>query len=543
MATHEVQNQVPSLVNYNLFATDRVLGEALRREGGQWIADRASELGRLLGGEEAIAWGFDANNYPPVLHTHDARGERIDEVRFHPAWHALMRLSVEHGLHNLPWTTSREGAHVARAAVFYLAGQNEAGHSCPISMTFACVPTLRRQPEVAALWEPRIASTTYDARFVLVEQKQGVLLGMAMTEKQGGSDVRANTSRGVPAGRGGPGAEYRLTGHKWFCSAPMCDAFLVLAQAPGGLSCFLLPRFAPDGKRNRFFIQRLKNKLGNRSNASSEIEFDDAYAVLIGDEGRGVRTIVEMVNHTRLDCTLGGAGMMRQAVIQATHHTRHRRAFGQLLVDQPLMQNVLADLCLESEAATVLAMRLARAYDSSEESEVLFRRIATAVAKYWVCKRASAHVGEALECLGGNGFVEESMMPRLFRESPLNSIWEGSGNVICLDVLRAIAGEPGTVEALLAEIDLGRGADRRLDAFAGRLWDEWPSLASDATQGRKLVERLALALEASLLVRHAPPEVADAFCASRLGGDSSRAFGALSGATKFAALIDRAAVA
>ncbi|REK19565.1 MAG: isovaleryl-CoA dehydrogenase [Planctomycetota bacterium] len=542
MPTHEVQNQVPALSGYNLFTSDRVLVEAVRREGGKWIYGRASELGALLGGEEAIGWGFGANNYPPVLHTHDARGLRIDEVRFHPAWHDLMRTSVEFGLHNLPWVDSRPGAQVARAAMFLMAGQNEAGHSCPISMTFACVPALRRQPDVAAVWEPRIASMQYDARMVPADKKLGVLVGMAMTEKQGGSDVRANTSRAVPAARGGPGSEYRLTGHKWFCSAPMCDAFLVLAQAPGGLSCFLFPRWTPDGERNRLFIQRLKNKLGNRSNASSEIEFEDAYAVMLGEEGRGVRTIVEMVNHTRLDCTLGGAAAMRQAVVQATHHVRHRQAFGRLLADQPLMQNVLADLCLESEAATVLAMRLARAYDSNDESEVLFRRIATAVAKYWVCKRTTVHVGEALECLGGNGFVEDSMMPRLFRESPLNSIWEGSGNVICLDVLRAIGSEPDTIHALLAEIREARGSDHRLDAFVGQLADEWTSLADEPTQGRRLVERLALALQASLLVRFSPAEVSDAFCASRLDGDWGRAFGTLPQACKLAPIVDRAAV-
>ncbi|MEX0678578.1 MAG: isovaleryl-CoA dehydrogenase [Pirellulales bacterium] len=541
MPTHEVENQAPPLVGYNLFTSDRALCEAVRREGAGWIEDRAVELGRILGGEEAIAWGFDANNNPPVLHTHDARGERIDEVRFHPAWHELMRLSVEFGLHNLPWAQPREGAHAARAAMFLVAGQNESGHGCPISMTYAAVPPLRREPELARLWEPRIATMTYDPRFLPAEQKRGVLVGMAMTEKQGGSDVRANTTRAKAAGRGGPGAEYRITGHKWFCSAPMCDAFLVLAQAPGGLSCFLLPRWTPEGRRNNFFLQRLKNKLGNRSNASSEVEFDNAYATLVDEEGRGVRTIVEMVNHTRLDCTLGSASLMRQAVVQATHHARHRAAFGRVLKDQPLMQNVLADLCLESEAATVLAMRLARAYDSTDESEASLRRIGTAVAKYWVCKRTPPHVNEALECLGGNGFVEESIMPRLYRESALNSIWEGSGNVICLDVLRAIVGEPSTIDALLAEIDGARGADRRLDEAAGQLRDEWRDLAADERLARRLVERLALAWQASLVVRFSPPEVADAFCASRLAGDG-RAFGTLPCCAKYEAIIDRAAV-
>ncbi len=540
MSPHEVENQVPPLVNYNLFTSDRALVEAVDREGAGWVAERARQLGQIVGGEEAIQWGFDANNNPPVLHTHDPRGVRIDEVRFHPSWHALMRLSASFGLHNLPWAEPRDGAHVARAALFMLDAQNEAGHGCPISMTYAAVPALRRQPELASLWEKRIAGITYDQRFLPAGDKSGVLVGMAMTEKQGGSDVRANTSRGVPAGRGGPGSEYRLTGHKWFCSAPMCDAFLVLAQAPGGLSCFLLPRWAPDGTRNHFFIQRLKNKLGNRSNASSEIEFDDAFATLIGEEGRGVRTIVEMVNHTRLDCTIGGAAMMRQAVTQAAHHTRHRSAFGQRLANQPLMQNVLAELAIESEAATVLAMRLARAYDRADEAEARFRRIATAVAKYWVCKRAPAHACEALECLGGNGFVEESMMPRLFRESPLNSIWEGSGNVICLDVLRAIQHETGSIEALLGEIDLARGADRRLDAYAASLRSEWQSLAGDPKQARRLVERLALALEGSLVVRCSPPSVADAFCALRLATDGGHAYGTLPSGIDAAAIMERA---
>jgi putative acyl-CoA dehydrogenase len=539
MPTHEVQNQVPALVNYNLFAGDRVLREALAREGAAWIEDRARQLGERLGSEEAIAWGFDANNCPPVLHTHNARGERIDEVRFHPAWHELLRLSIEFGVHNLPWAEPRAGAHTARAALMYLVGQNEAGHSCPISMTYAAVPSLRRQPEVAQQWVPRIASTTYDPRFQPAESKHGAILGMAMTEKQGGSDVRANTSRAAPVGRGGPGGEYRLTGHKWFCSAPMSDGFLMLAQAPGGLSCFFFPRWTPDGQRNHFYIQRLKNKLGNRSNASSEIEFENAYAVLIGEEGRGVRTIVEMVNHTRLDCALGSAALLRQTVVQAAHHVRHRAAFGKRLIDQPLMQNVLADLCLESEAGTMLAMRLARAYDSDSPAEAAFRRIATAVGKYWLCKRGAVHAGEALECLGGNGYVEDSMMPRLFRESPLNSIWEGSGNVICLDVLRALGHEPETYDAIWTEIELGRGADRRLDAAIGQLRDNWQLLTADPTQPRRLVERLALVLQGSLIVRHSPAEVADAFCASRLAGDWGRAFGTLPPGINLRAIIDR----
>ncbi len=540
MPTHEVFNQVPALVNYNLYAGDVVLQEAVRREGAPWSEDSGYRLGARLGSEEAIGWGFDANNYPPVLHTHNTRGERIDEVRFHPAWHELMRLSVEFGVHNLPWASPQPGAHVARAALMYLIGQNEAGHSCPISMTYAAVPTLSRQPNLAAAWIPRIASTVYDPRFIPADQKRGALLGMAMTEKQGGSDVRANTSQAVPEGTGGPGEAYRLTGHKWFCSAPMCDAFLVLAQAPRGLSCFLMPRWTPEERLNAFYIQRLKNKLGNRSNASSEIEFSGALAWLVGEEGRGVRTIVEMVNHTRLDCMLGSAALLRQTVMQAAHHTRHRSAFGKLLIDQPLMQNVLADLCLESEAATTLAIRVARAYDSNAESEQHFRRIATAVGKYWLCKRGPIHAAEALECLGGNGYVEDAMMPRLFRESPLNSIWEGSGNVICLDVLRAIANEPQSLEALWADIDAGRSGDRRLDKAASHLRDNWTRLAGEPTQARRLVEQLALLLQGSLLVRHSPAEVADAFCATRLEGDWGRAFGTLPSSVQFRTIIDRA---
>ncbi|HTM52685.1 MAG TPA: isovaleryl-CoA dehydrogenase [Pirellulales bacterium] len=540
MPTHDVTNQAPALVDYNLFSRDRALNEAVEREGASWVIPTARKLGETLGSGDVIEWGFEANNNPPVLHTHDARGRRVDQVHYHPSYHALMRLAVEYGLHNSPWREPREGAHVARAALFFLVGQNEPGHSCPISMTYAAVPTLRREPDVLSRWQPLLAGTQYDQRFVPAEQKSSVLIGMAMTEKQGGSDVRANTTRAVACDVGGGGANYRITGHKWFCSAPMSDAFLVLAQAPGGLSCFLLPRWTPDGKLNNFYLQRLKNKLGNRSNASSEVEFDGALARLIGEEGRGVRTIVEMVNHTRLDCTLGSAALMRQALAQAIHHTRHRSAFGHLLIDQPAMQNVLADLCVEAEAATLLAMRLARAYDRAEESEARFRRIATAVAKYWVCKRAAVFAGEALECLGGNGFVEDSMMPRLFRESPLNSIWEGSGNVICLDVRRAIETEPGTLEVLVEEIERGCGSQPRFDQFVARLKGQLPALLKDAWQSRTLVERLALALEGSLVVRFSPAALADAFCASRLTPEGGRAFGTLPAGLEMRAIIDRA---
>ncbi|HYD48342.1 MAG TPA: acyl-CoA dehydrogenase family protein, partial [Terriglobales bacterium] len=444
--THEVFNQVPPLEAYNFFEFDQPLREALRREKAGWAEERVGAHGLRLGGDP-IKWGVQANTYPPVLRTHDRCGNRIDEVEYHPAWHDLMRLAVENELHALPWRSPGPGAQVARAALFYLQAQVEAGHGCPISMTFAVVPALRMQPEIAAEWEPRITSTEYDPSMQPSEKKRGALCGMAMTEKQGGSDVRANTTRAVAIGKGGPGGEYLLTGHKWFCSAPMCDAFLILAHTEQGLSCFLVPRWLPDGTRNRFFIQRLKDKLGNRSNASSEIELDGTWARMVGEEGRGVPTIIEMVNHTRLDCIIGAAGGTRQAVALAAHHASHRSAFGKRLLDQPLMQNVLADLCLESEAATTVMMRIARAYDDSAEdpSARAFARLATAVMKYWVCKRNPVVAAEALECLGGAGYVEESPMPRLYREAPLNGIWEGSGNVMCLDVLRAMARNPESV--------------------------------------------------------------------------------------------------
>src|SRR5262245_9343828 len=527
-ATHEVLNQPPPLEGYDLFATDRVLGEALEREGAGWARERLQRLGATLGGEP-LSWGRLANTNPPILRTHDRFGHRIDEVEFHPAWHELLRLAVHHELHGLPWRAPRPGAHGARAALFFMQSQVEAGHGCPISMTYSAVPALRAQPELAAEWEPRIVSNRYDARVRPAVEKTGVLIGMAMTEKQGGSDVRANTTRARALGRGGPGAEYEITGHKWFCSAPMCDAFLVLAQAERGLSCFLLPRWRPDGTRNAFRLQRLKDKLGNRSNASSEVEFEGAWARLVGEEGRGVPTIIEMVNHTRLDCVIGAAAMMRQAVAQATHHTAYRAAFGRRLVEQPLMQNVLADLCIESEAATAAMLRLARAYDAAEadEQEGHFRRLATAVVKYWVCKRTPPHVAEALECLGGNGYVEESGMPRLYREAPLNSIWEGSGNVICLDVLRAMGRSPASVEAFFAEIALADGAEPRLDRFVDQLRAALADFDAIETRARRVVEHMALALQASLMLRHGDPAVAHAFCASRLDGDRGLAFGTL----------------
>jgi putative acyl-CoA dehydrogenase len=543
MSTHEVLNQPPPLVDYDLFTTDRALVEAVRREGAAWAEAELAVFGRRLGSREALDWGVQANRYPPVLHAFDRFGRRRDEVEFHPAWHALLGLGVAQGLHGAPWRDARQGAHAARAAGVFLLNQVEAGVCCPIAMTYASVPALRVEPELAAAWEPRIVSTTYDPRFRPAAEKAGVLVGMAMTEKQGGSDVRTNTTRAIPVGTGGPGGEYQLTGHKWFCSAPMCDAFLTLAQAPGGLSCFLLPRYLPDGTPNRFYLQRLKDKLGNRANASAEVEFDGASVWLVGEEGRGVSVIIEMVNYTRLDCALGSAGLVRQAVAQALHHAEHRAAFGRRLFDQPLMRNVLADLAVESEAATALALRLARAYDRQDDlAETAFRRAATPAAKYWICKRGPTAVAEAMEVLGGNGYVEESVFPRLYREAPVNSIWEGSGNVMCLDVLRALAREPKALEAVRAELTAAAGADRRLDGHVSALDAELDRGGGEAgeAQARRLVERLALALQGALLVRHAPPAVADAFCASRLAGDSGRAFGTLPPGTDFGAILQRA---
>jgi len=545
-----MQNQVPPLTGYNLFSSDPTLVKAVERAGAGWAAERLSNLGALLGQEEAQRWGFDANENPPVLHTHDRYGNRRDEVIFHPAWHHLMRTSVENQLHDLPWVDGRKGAQVARAALMMMTVQNEAGHTCPISMTYSAVAALRAEPELARKWETRIFSSSYDPRFMPAEGKSGVLLGMGMTEKQGGSDVRANTTR---AERIGASREYLITGHKWFCSAPMCDAFLILAQTARGLSCFLLPRWTPTGERNQFHIQRLKDKLGNRSNASSEVEFDQAWAHLVGEEGRGVNTIIEMVNHTRLDCAIAAAALMRQALVQAVHHASHRKAFGKLLIEQPLMRNVLADLTIESEASTVFMARVAESFDArkTDERERAFCRIGTAIAKYWLCKRSPVHVGEALECLGGNGYVEESIMPRLYREAPLYSIWEGSGNVICLDVLRAAAREPSTIEAVMAEISSTSGSDKRLDAYVAGIQDSFSrqKAGNGSSHGsgiaeygaREVTEKLALALQASLVVRYGSSELAEAFIGSRLAAQHGLTFGTLPAGTKVDSILEAVA--
>jgi putative acyl-CoA dehydrogenase len=541
--THEVANQPPPLVDYNVFESDRVLVEAVRREGAEWDQARISEVGGLAGSERAQALGAEANENPPRLRTHDRYGRRVDTVAFHPSWHELMEAAVSQELHSSPWKDPRPGAHVARGAAFMCMSQAEAGIGCPISMTYSVIPALRTQPELAAEWEPRFLSSTYDPSNAPAPQKAGALAGMGMTEKQGGTDVRANTTLARPVNGGGPGGEYELIGHKWFMSAPQCDAFLVLAQADGGISCFLFPRWTPDGERNRFRLQRLKDKLGNRSNASSEIEFDSASAWLVGEEGAGVRTIIEMVNHTRLDCVLGGATGMRAGVAQAIHHASHRSVFGRELSEQPLMRNVLADLAIESEAATISAMRLARAYDEAlagDEEARRLKRIANAVLKYWICKRAPAHAGEALECLGGNGYVEESGMPRLFRESPLNSIWEGSGNVQCLDVLRAMVKSPASVEAFFREVEDGAVHEPRLASFTASLRGELPGdLETIESRARRVVEGMALALQASLLIRYGDEAVADAFCSSRLSGDWGQAFGTLPPGVDFGRILER----
>ena len=537
--THTVTNQVPPLHDHNPAAAP-VLIEALIREGGRWGIDEVTELGAVAGGQTAQRWGDLADRNRPVLHTHDRYGNRIDEIEYDPAYHELMRTAVAHGLHATPWADERPGAHVVRAAKMSV-WTPEPGHVCPISMTYAVVPALRHNRELAALYEPLLTSREYDPVLAVPATKAGITAGMSMTEKQGGSDVRANTTQAVPVADG----TYRLTGHKWFTSAAMCDVFLVLAQAPGGLSCFLLPRILPDGSRNRMLLQRLKNKLGNHANASSEVEYDGAVAWPVGEEGRGVRTIIEMVNLTRLDCTLGSATSMRQGLTRAIHHAQHRKAFGAYLIDQPLMRNVIADLAVEAEAATVLAMRMAGATDAAargDERQTLLRRIGLAAAKYWVCKRATPHAAEAMECLGGNGYAEDSGMPRLYREAPLMGIWEGSGNVSALDTLRAMATRPECVEVLFDELGTTAGQDRRLDGHVERLRSALSDPATAEYRARTIAEDISLALQGSLLVRYGHPAVAEAFLATRVAGDWGGAFGTLPAGLDLAPIIERSLV-
>ena len=538
--THAVTNQVPPLRDHNP-ATSPVLIEALIREGGEWGLDEVTELGAIAGGDTARRWGDLAERNRPVLHTHDRYGHRIDEIEYDPAYHELMRTAVSHGLHAAPWADDRPGAHVVRAAKMGV-WTPEPGHVCPISMTYAVVPALRHNPELAAIYEPLLASREYDPELTVPATKAGITAGMSMTEKQGGSDVRANTTEAVPEADG----TYRLTGHKWFTSAAMSDVFLVLAQAPGGLSCFFLPRVLPDGSRNRMLLQRLKNKLGNHANASSEVEYDGAVAWLVGEEGRGVATIIEMVNLTRLDCTLGSATSMRQGLTHAIHHAQHRKAFGDYLLDAPLMRNVLADLAVEAEAATIVAMRMAGATDAAvrgDEREALLRRIGLAAAKYWVCKRATPHAAEAMECLGGNGYAEDSGMPRLYREAPLMGIWEGSGNVSALDTLRAMATRPECVEVLFDELDVTDNHDARLDRHVESLRSSLKDATTLEYRARSVAEDLCLALQGSLLVRHGHPAVTEAFLATRMtGGDWGGAFGTLPAGLDLAPILERAVV-
>ncbi|WP_282606253.1 acyl-CoA dehydrogenase family protein [Pelagibius sp. Alg239-R121] len=541
LATHDVSNQVPPLENINLFEQDVVLRDAVAREGAGWAETKLRALGATLGGTQGLKLGEDANRHPPELRAFDRSGQRIDEVEYHPAYHALMGLGFEYGVPSIAWTANQSGGHVAHAAMEYLFSQVEAGVCCPMTMTYAAVPALRVQPEIAGEWEPRLTSSHYDSRMIPATEKTGATLGMAMTEKQGGSDLRANTTTATAINGGGPGGEYLLHGHKWFCSAPMSDAFLTLAQTEKGLSCFLVPRWRPDGTRNTIFIQRLKEKLGNRANASSEIEYHDSWARMLGEEGRGVKTIIEMVHHTRLDTCLAPAGLMRQAVTQASHHAAHRSAFQKHLNQHPLMQNVLADLAIESEAASVLVMRVARAFDESSESEGarLFARIAVAIAKYWINKRAPNLIYEAMECLGGAGYVEDSILPRLYREAPLNSIWEGSGNVICLDVLRAMQREPESIYVLLDEIEESRSADRRLGIALDRLKDMLTDPNDIELRARRITEQLAICLQGAVLLKVAPPEISDAFCASRLSDDWGRSYGTLPTGVACAAIAER----
>ena len=538
-ATHEVTNQVPPLLDYNLYRIDRTLQQTVAQFDGAWGDDALARYGALAGGD-LIEHGRLANRNTPELKTHDAYGHRIDQVAFHPSYHHLMRTAIAHGVHGLAWETPRRGGHVARAALELLHNQADSGTDCPLTMTYACVPALRIEPALAHYWEPRIVGRTYDGAARPYFEKPGLTIGMAMTEKQGGTDVRANTSRAAPLNESVGGAEcFRLTGHKWFCSAPMSDAFLTLAYLDAGLTCFLLPRFKPDGSRNEIRLQRLKDKLGNRSNASAEIEFEDAFAWRLGDPGRGVATIIQMVALTRFNCMVGSTAIMRQAVIQALHHVAHRRVGGERLIEAPLMRNVVADLVLETEAALWLMMRVAGALDRPDDAnERTFVRLATALGKYWVCKRAAQHINEAQECLGGLGYVEEHILPRLYREAPVNSIWEGSGNVQCIDLLRALSKSPETVDLLTDELAGGMGSNASFDAAVTQLATDLRRGEPDPFEARLLAERMAVLLQASLLIRHSSETIANAFVAARLG-PRSLTYGALTDRSAVAELLGR----
>lgn len=543
LPTHEVINTPPHLGDQDLWGDDAPLQEWVASQGAGGLRDRLAISGKRFGAAEVFEKADQANRFPPQLKAFDRYGMRVNQVEYHPAYHDLMALAIENEVPSFAWRNEVPGAQVGHAALTYMFNQVEGGVMCPMAMVYSVIPSLKTTPAIADEWMPRLLSTSYDPRDIPMTEKTGATIGMFMTEKQGGSDVRTNTTRAVPVGSTtGIGAEYLLTGHKFFCSAPMCDAFLTLAYSEGGLSCFLLPRWKPDGARNGLYIQRLKDKLGNRSNASAEIEFQDTYGVMVGEEGRGIRTIIEMVQGNRIYCAMSSAGLMRQALVQALHHTSHRSAFQKRLIQQPLMRNVLADLAIEVEAALALGLRIARAIDESANNEAAaaLARIGTAVAKYWNCKRAPAQIFEALECLGGSGYIEESIMPRLYREAPVNSIWEGSGNLMCLDVLRAIGREPAAIPALFAELDAAKGADSRLDSAIEELRRDLDTAAEMETRARSLTERMALTLQGALLVRYAPAEVAEAFCASRLANRWSGAYGTLPPNLDFDAIIARA---
>ncbi|MGM0429191.1 MAG: isovaleryl-CoA dehydrogenase [Pseudomonadota bacterium] len=540
-STHEVENQPKPLENYNLYLADKALQQAVEREGASWAYSDLIAFGELAGKKESIELGFQANKYQPELRTHDRYGYRIDQVDFHPSYHQLMATAIEHGLHASPWSNPKPGAHVARAAKYYLHTQVEASHGCPITMTFASIPALRHQPDLLEEWAPKITARQYDPRNIPHTEKNAVTIGMAMTEKQGGSDVRRNTTRAYPLTKEGSGQIYELVGHKWFVSAPMCDAFLVLAQTRSGLSCFLVPRWRPDGSKNPIQLQQLKQKMGNAANASSETELRGALGWMVGEEGRGVRTIIEMVATTRYDCMIGSSSGMRQATAQAIHHASNREAFGARLSEQPLMQNLLADLALESEAAMTYMMRMARAMDNqNNEHEKLLSRIATPVGKYWICKRTPNHAYEAMEVIGGSGVMENHIMPRLFRESPVNAIWEGSGNVQCLDILRAIEKQPDVLDAYFAELQRAKGADKRLDQFMVKLKEEFTNTETLQYRARTIADSMAVGLQAALLVQHATPEMADAFCAGRLDVNSGFNYGTLPSGLNCAAIVEKA---
>jgi len=540
MKTHDVFNQVPAFENINLYETDQLLKEIVGKNGARWAEPQLKSYGEKLGLPEWIEKGYLANKYAPVFHSHDRFGNRVDVIEFHQAYHDIMALAVEYRLTSLPWVEKKKGAHVARMGMDYMHSQNEAGTGCPITMTFSCVPAIKNHFPKADEWLAKILSDQYDPSNKPHTLKPGVTIGMAMTEKQGGTDVRANTSKAVPTGTDGPGEAYAITGHKWFCSAPMCDAFLTLAQTVNGLSCFLMPRWLPDGTKNPWFVQRLKDKLGNRSNASSEIEMENAIGWMVGEEGRGVSTIIEMVAMTRYDCMIGSSGLIRRGVVEAVHHCRHRKVMGEFLINQPLMQNVLADLCLESEASLMMTYRASLCLENeSSEQEQLLLRLLMPIGKYWITKRAAPLLVEAMECQGGNGYVEQSIIPRLFREAPVNAIWEGSGNVQCLDVIRAIGKSPKALDVYFAELDSATGANTIYDKFFVDLKKRLRQLGTTPSQARRFTENMATAIQAAQLIKSGNRLVADAFCLSRLNGTPGLLFGNLPEGIDYKKIIER----